>query len=96
MKKNYQWKWNNKYVPIQKLHYNQLFSILKSLNTDHLKETGSISKEEWKKVIKDELSFRSKNDTKQVIKFISKRYELGAKKYVNQLVKQFSNAKIFN
>ena len=95
MKKTYQWKWNGRFIPIQKLHYNQLFSILKSLNSDYIKNSGSISKFEWQKAIKDELEFRSKKDTNEVIKFISKRYESRAKQTVNQLVKQFSNAKIF-
>lgn len=96
MKKTYQWCWNGRYIPIQKLHYNQLLSIVKSLNNPNfVKFNSSISKDEWKEAIKTELEFKSKKDTNEVIKIISKRYENGAKVYVNQLIKQFSKSKIF-
>ncbi len=96
VKKTYQWPWKGRYIPIQKLHYNQLFSILRSLNSNHIKDnSSSISKDEWKSAINKEIEFKSKKDTNEMLKIISKRYELGAKKFVNSLTKQFSNAKIF-
>lgn len=95
MKKTYHWKWNGKYIPVNRLHYNQLFTILKGLNSNKIKDTGVIKSEEWKNVIKKELQIRSQRDTKEVFKMIEKQRVKKAKNTVKQLVKQFSNAKIF-
>jgi len=95
MKKTYQWKWNGKFIPIQKLHSNQLSSILKSLDKSVVRQSSSISKKEWKLAITEELSFRDKRDTNQVIKMIQRNHIRRAKNTVNGLIKQFSNSKIF-
>lgn len=93
--KNYQWKWNGRYTPLQRLHYSQLFSILTSLNAGKIHNTGNVSTTEWKAAIKQEIDRRSIQDQNQIIRMIEKNHVNRAKNTVNSLIKQFSNAKIF-